>query len=347
MPIDDERYSTPEMRRIFEEETRVQRLLDVEAALAWAHGEVGNIPQKDAKKIIATASLEHVKLNHIKEIEHETKHDVVALVRVLADACGPSGAYVHLGATSSDITDTATALQLKDALELIENKLYDLQKSSEYILRESNESSTINGVSTYNLSIPAFQFTVCVNETSRNLERLRECKERILVGKMSGSVGTQAAFGIHAEKIQELVMNRLGIKSAEIATQIVQRDRHAELVCVLTLIATSLEKFVSVYLMTQRLENGQLPGDLQTAYAMETSVSEALDACRTVCGLARFVRSLLIPALENISIRHEQDLTQSSSERFIIPQACILVDYMLLLTSQLVNNVKVDLQKRF
>src|SRR5271157_3497258 len=123
LPIDTGRYGTPEMKKIFEEETRVQKMLDVEAALAWAHAEVGDIPKKDAGKIASVCLLEHVELRRIKEIEGEIKHDVASLVRALAEACGPSGAYVHLGATSYDIVDTATALQLKDALELIDAKL--------------------------------------------------------------------------------------------------------------------------------------------------------------------------------------------------------------------------------
>jgi len=129
LPIDTGRYGTAEMRRIFEEENRLQKMLDVEAALAWAHAEVGNIPRKDAEKIAAAASLKHVKISRVKEIEREIKHDVMALVRALAEACGPSGAFVHLGATSYDIVDTANALQLKDALEIIERRLNDFEKT--------------------------------------------------------------------------------------------------------------------------------------------------------------------------------------------------------------------------
>ena len=127
LPIDTGRYGTPEMRCIFEEETRVQKMLDVEAALALAHAQVGNIPRKDAEKIAASASLQHVKLARIKAIEKEIKHDIASLVRALAEACGSSGAYVHLGATSYDIVDTANALQLKDAVDIIEKKLSSLK----------------------------------------------------------------------------------------------------------------------------------------------------------------------------------------------------------------------------
>src|SRR3989337_3938063 len=123
LPIDTGRYGTPEMLEVFEEEARVQKVLDVEAALAWAHAEVGNIPRKDAEKIARTATLRYVRITRVKAIEKEIKHDVAAIVRALSEACGLSGAYVHLGATSYDIVDTANALQLKDALSLIEKKL--------------------------------------------------------------------------------------------------------------------------------------------------------------------------------------------------------------------------------
>src|SRR4030067_2740118 len=126
LPIETARYGTPEMRRIFEEENRLQRMLDVEAALAWAHAEVGDISRKDAEKIMEMASIKHVKLSRVKEIEAEIRHDVMAFVRALSEACGQSGGYVHLGATSADINDTATGLRLKEAVELIEKRLYRL-----------------------------------------------------------------------------------------------------------------------------------------------------------------------------------------------------------------------------
>jgi adenylosuccinate lyase len=229
LPIDTGRYGTPEMRRIFEEENRVQKLLDVEAALAWAHAEVGAIPRKDAERIGAMASLKYVKLSRVKEIEREIKHDVASLVRALAEACGSSGAYVHFGATSYDIVDTANALQLKDALELIEDKLEDFEevligKAVRY--KNTLMVGRTHGQHALPLTL-GFKFAVWMREVSRHIERLRECKQRVLVGKMSGAVGTQAGLGEHAMRIQELVMQKVGIKAADISTQIVQRDRYA------------------------------------------------------------------------------------------------------------------------
>jgi adenylosuccinate lyase len=347
LPIDTGRYGTPEMRRVFEEENRVQKMLDVEAALAWAHAEVGNIPRKDAERIVAAASLRHVKLERIKEIEREIKHDVMALVRALAEACGPSGAYVHLGATSYDIVDTATALQLKEALELIEKRLNDFEKVlMEKALRykETLMMGRTHGQHALPITL-GFKFAVWMREISRHIQRLRQCRERVVAGKMSGAVGTQAGFGENAMRIQELVMERLDIKAADISTQIVQRDRHAELICLLALIASSLENFATEIRELQRPEIGELAEPFEAEKQVGSSTmphKRNPETCERICGLARVVRSLVTPALENVVTWHERDLTQSSAERFIIPEACILVDYMLFLMTNIVANLYVN-----
>jgi adenylosuccinate lyase len=335
------------MRRVFEEENRVQKMLDVEAALAWAHAEVGNIPRKDAERIVAAASLRHVKLERIKEIEREIKHDVMALVRALAEACGPSGAYVHLGATSYDIVDTANALQLKEALELIEKRLNDFEKVlMEKALRykETLMMGRTHGQHALPITL-GFKFAVWMREISRHIQRLRQCRERVVAGKMSGAVGTQAGFGENAMRIQELVMERLDIKAADISTQIVQRDRHAELICLLTLIASSLENFATEIRELQRPEIGELAEPFEAEKQVGSSTmphKRNPETCERICGLARVVRSLVTPALENVVTWHERDLTQSSAERFIIPEACILVDYMLFLMTNIVANLYVN-----
>lgn len=335
------------MRRIFEEEMRVQKMLDMEAALAWAHAEVGNIPRKDADKIIAMASLEHVKLSRVKEIERDIKHDVASLVRALAEVCGPSGAYVHLGATSSDIVDTATALQLKDALELIEKRLDAFQEILMKKALQYNDTLMIgrtHGQHALPITL-GFKFAVWLREISRHMQRLAQSRERVLVGKMSGAVGTQAGLGVNAMKIQELVMKRLGIKAADISTQIVQRDRHAELVCLLAMVASSLDNFATEIRELQRPEIAELFEPFETEKQVGSSTmphKRNPEICERVCGLARIVRSLAIPALENVVTWHERDLTQSSAERFIIPESCILVDYMLFLMNNTVANLRVD-----
>lgn len=350
LPIDISRYGTPEMKKIFEEETRVQKMLDVEAALAWAQAEVGNIPREAAEKIAAMASTKHVKLNRIKEIEREIKHDVAALVRALAEACGPSGAYVHLGATSYDIVDTATALQLKEALELIEKRLSNFERIlMEKALKYKNTLMMGRTHGQHALPITlGFKFAVWMREISRHIQRIRQCKQRVLVGKISGAVGTQSGLGQHAIKIQELVMKRLGIKHAEISTQIVQRDHHAELVCLLAVIASTLDNFATEIRELQRPEIGELFESFEAKKQVGSSTMPHKRnplTCERICGLAKVVRSLVFPALENVITWHERDLTQSSAERFIIPEACILVDYMLSLINNVIANIYVDEQR--
>ena len=350
LPIDTGRYGTAEMLEVFEEEARIQKMLDVEAALAWAHAEVGDISRKDAEKIVRMASLRYVKLDRVKAIEKEIKHDVAALVRTLSGVCGLSGAYVHLGATSYDIVDTANALQLKEAVEIIEKKLICFRR----ILQEKTakyKDTVMIGRTHGQHALPitlGFKFAVWTCEVSRHIQRLHECKERVLVGKMSGAVGTQAGLGEHATRIQELVMKRLGIRAAEISTQIVQRDRYAELVSVLAITASSLENFATEIRELQRPEIGELFESFEEKKQVGSSTmphKQNPEICERVCGLARIIRSLVVPALENVVTWHERDLTQSSAERFIFPETCILVDYVLELMSGVVANLRVDEQR--
>ena len=347
LPIDTGRYGTPEMRRIFEEENRLQKMLDVEAALALAHAEVGNIPMEDAKVIAEKASTRYVKLERVKEIEKEIRHDVMAMVRALAEVCGKSGAYVHLGATSYDIVDTANALQLKEATSLIEEKLVRLvkalmEKAEKY--KETVMVGRTHGQHALPITL-GFKFAVWMREAARHLERLRQCRERLLVGKMSGAVGTQAGLGPHALKIQQIVMERLGVKPAEITTQIVQRDHHAEFICLLANLASSLDKFATEIRELQRPEIGELYEPFERKRQVGSSTmphKRNPELCERICGLAKIMRSLTIPALENVVTWHERDLTQSSAERFIIPEACILIDYMLHLMTPIIEDIEVD-----
>jgi adenylosuccinate lyase len=335
------------MLKIFEEETRVQKLLDVEAALALAHAEVGNISRKDAEKIAEMASTKYVKVERVKEIEKEIKHDIASLVRALSEQCGTSGAYVHLGATSYDIVDTANALQLKDALAVIEKKLVDFKT----ILQKQallHKSTVMIGRTHGQHALPitlGFKFAVWGYEVNRHLERIDECKKRVLAGKVSGAVGTQASLGKHAEQIQELVMKRLGLQAAEISTQIVQRDRYTELISIYAMVASSLENFATEIRELQRPEIAEVFESFEAKKQVGSSTmphKQNPETCERVCGLARIVRSLSTPALEDMVTWHERDLTQSSAERFILPESNILLDYLLNLMCNIVANLRVD-----
>jgi adenylosuccinate lyase len=350
LPIDTGRYGTPEMLKIFDEESRVQKLLDVEAALALAHAEVGNIPKKDAEKIAAMASIKYVKVERVKEIEKEIKHDIASLVRALSELCGPSGAYVHLGATSYDIVDTANALQLKDALKVIEKRLVEfkviLQKQA-LLHKDTVMIGRTHGQHALPITL-GFKFAVWGYEIIRHLERLEECKKRVLVGKVSGAVGTQAGLGEHAEQIQELVMKRLFLHAAEISTQIVQRDRYAELICIFASVASSLENFATEIRELQRPEIAELFESFEQKKQVGSSTmphKQNPETCERVCGLTRIIRSLSTPALEDMVTWHERDLTQSSAERFILPESNILLDYILNLMCNIVDNLRIDSER--
>ncbi len=350
LPIDTGRYGTPEMRRIFEEEYRLQKMLDVEAALAWAHGEVGDIPKKDAQKIIDAATIKLVKLTSVKKVESKIRHDVMSIVRVLSEVAGTSGAYVHLGATSSDINDTATALQLKEAAEVLEKRLNTFEKT----LMEKAERyrrTIMMGRTHGQHALPitlGFKFAVWMRENARHIQRLQQCRERLLVGKMSGAVGTQAGLGPNALKIQDLVMKKLGLKAADISTQIVQRDIYAEFISLLAVIASTLDKIATEIRELQRPEIGELAEPFEKAIQVGSSTmphKQNPELCERVCGLAKVARSLVLPALEDVPTWHERDLTQSSAERFIIPEACILVDYMLCLMNNILNGLWVSKER--
>ncbi len=350
LPIDTGRYGTPEMLKIFDEETRTQKLLDVEAALALAHAEVGNIPQLDAEKIVSMASTKYVKVERVKAIEKEIKHDIASLVRALSEQCGSSGAFVHLGATSYDIVDTANALQLKEVIAILEEKLMEfkviLQKQAA-VHKATIMIGRTHGQHALPLTL-GFKFAVWGYEVNRHIQRLGECKKRVLAGKVSGAVGTQAGLGEFAPEIQALVMKKLGLFTAEISTQIVQRDRYAELISIYAMVASSLENFATEIRELQRPEIAEIFESFEAKKQVGSSTmphKQNPETCERVCGLARIVRSLSMPSLEDMVTWHERDLTQSSAERFILPESSILLDYILNLMCNIVTNLRVDSER--
>lgn len=334
LPIDSGRYGSPEMRRIFDEENRLQRMLDVEASLARAQAKVGDIPASDAATISKKASTQTVRLKRVKQIEARTKHETVAVVEALSEACGKSGRYVHLGATSSDVLDTAAALQVRDALRLIMRRLDQLEET--LLTQASKYSETICVGRTHGQhALPitlGFKFAVWLREISRHISRLRECTPRVVVGKLAGAVGTMAGLGDHALEVQSLVMEELGLGTPEVTTQILQRDRCAELVCVLANLASSIDKFSTEIRNLQRTEIDEVrePFDFKTQigssampHKMNPRISE------NISSVAKVVRSLVQPSLESVVTWHERDLTQSAAERFTIPEAFVLTDHIL------------------
>ena len=347
MPIDNGRYGSPEIREVFEEEARFQRMLDVESALAWARAEVGDIPKQAAKEIEEHASTKYVTVKRIREIEKVTDHETASVVEALAEASGSGGAYVHFGATSSDILDTALALQMKAGLQIVNGKLNTLEGILIELSKKYRDSVMIgrtHGQHALPMTL-GLKFAVWLREVGRHIERVNQCAPRVLVGKMSGAIGTMAGLGKHAQQIQELVMKRLGLQAGEVTTQIVQRDRHAELVCAFAILASSLDKFATEVRNLQRPEIDELAEPFQEGKQVGSSAMPQKQnpwRSENISSLAKIERSLVGPALESVVTWHERDLSQSASERFIIPESFILIDHMLNSMIRILTGLKVN-----
>lgn len=342
----DYRYGREEVKEIFGESRRLQFLLDVEAALARAHAKVGNIPERDAEEITKKASVLRIKLERVKEIELETKHDIMAVTRALSEQCsGDAGKYVHLGATSYDIVDTANALQFAAATEYIQHELKSLRNTLVGLAKKHKKTVMLGRTHgqhtipiTFGLKMAGFTM-----EVERHLERMFECKSRLLVGKLSGAVGTGAALGEHAVKLQEQMLRELKLGVEDVSTQIVCRDRYNELIGVLCNIATSMEKFATEIRNLQRDEIGEVAEAFETKKQVGSSTMPHKRnpiTCEQICGLARVVRGFMTPTYENAIQWHERDLCNSSSERFIIPHSLILTDWIVYQTNIVFKNLK-------
>jgi len=344
-PIDTGRYGSLEMRRIFEEENRLQTMLNVEAALAEALAEVGDIPVEAALTIRSKASSKIVTVEKVKEREKVTRHDVAAMVEVLSEECGEHGEYVHWGVTSNDITDTALALQLKDALNIIKKRLAAIieilcKKSVEYA--ELVMPGRTHGQHAIPITL-GFKLAVYAAELARSYERMLQLSKRILVGKIGGAVGTMAALGPKALIIEEKTMSKLGLEPVEIATQVVCRDRLAELVYWAALLGSSLDRLAVEIRNLQRTEIMEVAegfGEEQRGSSTMPQKQNPVDS-EKVSGLAKVLRGLVTPALENVPLWHERDLSNSSSERFIIPLSMIILDEMLMTMQSVLTSLRI------
>ncbi|WP_087035302.1 adenylosuccinate lyase [Thermococcus litoralis] len=329
----DYRYGSEEMKRIWEEENKLQKLLEVEAALARAHAKLGNIPEESARIISERANTKWVKVERVKEIEAEIHHDIMAVVKALSEVCGEHGKYVHLGATSNDIIDTANALLIKESLEIVLKDLRELRSILKNLAKEHKHTVCI-GRTHGQHAVPTtygMKFAIWLDEIQRHIDRIEEAKERILVGQMSGAVGTMASFGEKGLELQRLVMEDLGLKPARISNQIIQRDIYAELMGILALIASTLDKIALEIRNLQRTEILEVSEPFGKKQVGSSTMPHKRNPirCEKVSGLARVIYSNVIPALLNNPLWHERDLTNSSVERVILPETFILLDEML------------------
>ncbi|HSB47536.1 MAG TPA: adenylosuccinate lyase [Candidatus Bilamarchaeum sp.] len=331
MPISpfEERYRT-EMNPVFEDENKLRKWMAVEIALAKAHAKLGNIP-KDAPARLEEAAGK-VKLERVREIENEIHHDLMAMVKAFTEQAEESGKYIHLGATSYDIEDTATALIFIDAIGILDAHLAALAAQLKKLALEHKETVCI-GRTHGQHAVPTtygMKFALYYQELKRNRERLAQAKERISVGKMSGAVGTMATFGKDGPKIQKLVMDTLGLGEDPVTNQVVQRDRHAEVLCVLALTAAGIEKIAKEIRNLQRTEILELSEGFGVRQVGSSTMPHKRNPHKSerVCSLARLARANLQTAIENIALEHERDLTNSANERAIFAESFISVDYM-------------------
>ena len=337
------RYGRSEVKALFEEERKLQYILDVEAALARAHAKVGNIPKDAANAISERAATKYVKVARVREIEAEINHDVMAIVKALTEKCGDAGKYIHLGATSNDVTDTALALQIRDYIGFLEEDLKSLRNALAKKARTHVKTVCVGRTHAQH-AVPTtygLKFAIYAMEVNRHLTRLQETKKRILVGQMTGAVGTQAAFGKHAIKIQKIAMDELGLGCVEVSNQVIQRDRHAEFMLLLALIAETLNKISTEIRNLQRSEIDEVREGFGKKQVGSSTMPHKMNPiyAERIGGISRVIKADAMAAMENIPLWHERDLTNSSCERIIIPEACILTDYILQLGINLIDNL--------
>ena len=318
----------------------------MESALAEAEEGVGLIPKGSADDIAKAA--EAASPARAKQIEDEIGHDMMAVVLAMTEVC-KSGEWIHMGATSNDILDTATGLQIKEALEILEVSLKRLLK---ILLKRSMETRNLVCVGRTHgqIAVPTtygLRFAIWASEVARHIDRLKELRPRITVGKISGAVGTQAAYGLKGIEIQNRVMEILGLGSVDVSNQVIQRDRHAELLCFMALVASTLEKIFVEIRTLQRTEIAEVEESFGEKQVGSSTMPHKRNPIKSeqICGLARVVRAQVFPAFENIPLWDERDLTNSSCERAIFPEAFVMTDHILNLATRVLTNLRLRPEK--
>jgi len=334
-----ERYTLPEMGALWSQHNKFQKWLDVEIAVCEVHAEDGTIPADAVEEIKAKASFT---VERINEIEKTTDHDVIAFTTNLAENIGPSSRFVHYGLTSSDVVDTANALLLRESCVLLLAKvdgLLEVLKRRAHEFKETPQIGRTHGIHAEPTSF-GLTWALWYAEFKRNRERLERAKEAVSVGKISGAVG---AFAHLAPDVEERVCERLGIKAAPVSTQVIQRDRYAEYLCTLGIIASSLEKIALQVRHWQRTE----VREAQEKFKVGQKGSSAMPHKRNpilserICGMARTIRANSIVGMENIALWHERDISHSSAERIVLPDSSAALDYILSKTASLLDGLVV------
>ena len=346
----DYRYGCQEFKHIWSELGRHERQLEVERALIWAHMQLGKVSKQDYEAVAAIANPTSVSKERVSEIEAETKHDIMALTKAMAEAAGGAGWCIHLGATSNDIVDTAVALQLRDSIVLLREQLCLLIKVCADVA-ERERDTVMLGRTHGQAAVPitfGLKAAVWLDELRRQLIRLDEASPRISVGKFLGAVGTGAAQGVNARELQRLIMTHLGLGVPLATTQVVGRDRYIEYVSWLANIAATCEKILQEVRNLQRSEIQEAGEgfDIKKQVGSSTMAHKKNPIkSENASGLARIVRSMIIPTYENALLWHERDLANSSSERFTLSHGSALCEDVISKTRDVLTNMWVDAER--
>jgi adenylosuccinate lyase len=337
-----ERYSLPEMKKVWSDENKFNKWLEVEIAVCDAWAEIGVVPREAVPKI----KLARCNFKRMGEILKETHHDMTAFLGSVAESLGKESRFIHLGLTSSDIMDTALSLQLVEATDILNQDIKELlavlaQKAIEH--KYTVMIGRTHGIHAEPISF-GLKLALWTEEMKRNRQRLTAAKKIIAVGKISGAVGTYATL---PPEVEEIACSKLGLTPAPVSSQILQRDRHAQFMTTMAIIAGSLEKFTTEIRALQKTE----VREVEEPFGAQQTGSSAMphkrnpELCERVCGLSRLIRGYTVTSLENIALWHERDISHSSTERIIFPDACLALDYCLNLVISVMTDLKVFPQR--
>ena len=337
-----ERYSRPQMKRVWSDETKFDKWLKVEIAVCEAWAELGVIPREAVPKI----KLARVNIKRMEEILKETHHDMTAFLGSVAESVGDESRFIHLGLTSSDVIDTALSLQLVEAAELLNQDMKELISVLGDMAIKHKYTAMIgrtHGIHAEPISF-GLKLALWTQEMRRNRLRLAEAKRTIAAGKISGVVGTYATL---SPEVEEKACAKLGLAPAPVSSQILQRDRHAQFVTTLAIISSSLEKFATEIRGLQRTETREAEEPFGAGQTGSSAMPHKRnpELCERICGLARLVRGYALTSMENIALWHERDISHSSTERIILPDSCFLVDYSLSLFTSVMGGLQVYPQR--
>ena len=350
LPIDSGRYGSAEIKQIFEETKRLQYQLDFEAAVSESQAQIGMIPIDASKEILRGAKSGRVSLQRVKELEAISEHDTAALVEALSEQCSDKAKpWVHYGLTSNDVVDTSTSMQVKDAFEIIEPKISKLTTMLTERAMEFRNQPAVGRTHGQHSSIISFglKFAVWAAEMAKHIERIEEGKKRFLLCKTLGVVGTGSLMGERALEIQETVAKALGLYAVDAATQVIPRERYAEMQFLIALIGSTLDKIAIEIRNLQRTELGEVAEPFRKDQMGSSAVPVKRNPIKSerVSSLAKILRSMVNVAMENIALWHERDLSNSANERFTIPMSSILLDDMINTMINVILELKVNKER--